>query len=147
MDGEAGSRATVLCVDDDTLQLSSLIRILARRGYRVVPCERAEQALGELPFAKPDLAIVDIMLPGMGGLDLAERLRRWSKGRLPVVLLTALATDEAFFEGRERGACCFLTKPCDPDRLLDVVDYLVGDLDEKAREAVRARIQESVREQ
>ncbi len=138
---EAGRpRATVLCVDDDALQLSSLSRILSRRGYHVVACERAEEALGELPFAKPRLAIVDIMLPGMGGLDLAERILRWSKGRVPVVLLTALSTDEAYYQGRERGVSYYLTKPCDPGKLLDVVDYLAGDLDEKAREVLKAKL-------
>ncbi|HLY08162.1 MAG TPA: response regulator [Planctomycetota bacterium] len=117
--------ALILCVDDDSLYLSSLSRTLTRHGYRVFLCTSAARALASLPDVRPDLAIVDIMMPGTDGLSLTESIRTWSNGRIPVVLLTALASDEAYHEGYARGAQRFLSKPCPPDVVLREVDSLL----------------------
>ena len=117
--------ALILCVDDDSLHLSSLSRILTRHGYRVFLCNTASRALASLSDIHPDLAIIDIMMPGMDGLALTEHIRSWSKGRIPVVLLTALSSDEVVFEGHSRGAATFLSKPCPQEEVLRVVDSLL----------------------
>lgn len=136
---EPPSRAPLLlCVDDDPLFLRSLGRTLGRRGYRIVPCESADQALKSLRRARPDLAIVDVMMPGMDGLELMDTLTQ--RNRVPVILLSALTTDEVCYEGHRRGAAFCLTKPCEPDRLLDAVDYLVGDLTEEDRRILKERL-------
>lgn len=123
---DPGNRhALILCVDDDSLYLNSLSRILTRHGYRVFLCSSAARALESLPEVRPDLAIIDIMMPGTDGLSLTESIRSWSKGRLPVVLLSALSSDEAYYEGHARGARTFLTKPCPGEEVLRVVDSLL----------------------
>jgi two-component system alkaline phosphatase synthesis response regulator PhoP len=130
----------VLCVDDDPATLRALSRLLTRRGYRVAPCRDARQAIEALGRDRPDLAILDIMMPGMDGLELTGRIREAPQGPIPVVLLSALDSDEAFYEGHCRGACFYMTKPWEPSRMLDVVDYLIGDLDDSERARLKERL-------
>jgi len=112
----------VLCVDDDTLQLSALSRVLTRHGYRVLSCESSTRALSSLMDLQPDVAIVDIMMPGSSGLELVERLKRRSGGRIPVFLLTALSTPALKRAATERGVQHYLTKPCADRTVLAAVE-------------------------
>jgi CheY-like chemotaxis protein len=119
---------TVLCVDDDPVYLRSICRLLSRHGYRVSAFEDADRALEAIPRLKPDVAIVDIMMPGMGGLDLAARIDQASHGKVPVVFVTGLDSDEAFYEGHQHGR--FVVEKTDaPEKVLDVVDSLAGGAD------------------
>jgi DNA-binding response OmpR family regulator len=130
----------VLCVDDDPTYLRSLARLLSRRGYQVSAFEDADRALDALDWLRPDVALVDIMMPGMGGLDLAEKIREKSQGRIPVVFLTGLDSDEAFYEGHQHGASTLVEKTEAPQKVLDVVDCLAGDLDPQEREELKAKL-------
>ncbi|HEV3028818.1 MAG TPA: response regulator [Planctomycetota bacterium] len=138
--GVSLKRSTVLCVDDDPRYLRSVSRFLDRHGYDVSTFETAEGALGALPRLKPDLALVDVMMPGMGGLDLAEKIRETTRGKTPVVFLTALDSEEAYFEGHERGGAFMIGKSEKPQKVLDVVDYFAGDLDEPERELIKHQL-------
>lgn len=138
--GPVRRRRTVLCVDDDDRFLGSLSRALAVHGYHVAAYGDSKRALDSLDEVRPDLAIVDVMMPGMDGLDLTREIRQRSKGQVPVILLTGLSSDEACHEGYERGAKYFLTKPCPPQRIFDVVDYFAGDLDDIDREVLRRKL-------
>jgi len=138
--GEKHRPGRVLCVDDDPLYLRSLSRTLGRHGYDVFPFEDAPGALTALERIAPDVAILDILMPTLDGYDLADRIRERSGGHVPVVFLTALSSEEAYYAGRNHGARYFLTKPCAAEKVVDVVDYLAGDLDEAERELLRNRI-------
>ena len=131
---------TLLCVDDDRTYLSSLSRFLERRGYQVICHESAQQALEALPGLKPELAIVDIRMPGMDGLTLTKRIHERSSGKVPVVVLTALDSKETHNRARECGASYCLTKPCKPEDFLNVVDFIAGDLDEEERRLLKSRL-------
>jgi len=133
-------RGTVLCVDDDPKFLRSMLRLLGRRGYRVLGFESGERALAAIPSAMPDLVLVDIMMPGEGGFELAEKIRARSHDAIPVVFLTALDSDEAYYEGHQHGGRYLVEKSGDPQKLLDVVDFLAGDLDPEERELLRERL-------
>lgn len=133
-------RGTVLCVDDDPEFLKATSRLLTRRGYRVSAFDDADRAVEALPWLKPDVALVDIMMPGEGGLGLAEKIRETSKGSIPVVFVTALDSDEAYYEGHRHGGRFLLEKTGEPGRLIDVVDYLAGDLDPVEREVLKGRL-------
>jgi CheY-like chemotaxis protein len=116
---------TVLCVDDDPVYLRSISRLLSRHGYRVSAFDDADRALEAVPRLKPDVAVVDIMMPGMGGLDLAAKIGEASHGKVPVVFVTGLDSDEAFYEGHLHGR--FVVEKTDsPEKVLDVVDSLAG---------------------
>lgn len=130
----------VLCVDDDLPYLRSLARALAQHGYRVFPFGSGAQALASVQEVKPDLAVVDIMMPGLDGLDLTERICERFKDRFPVILLSALSGEEAYYRGCERGASYYLCKDQETKKLLDVVDYYGGDLDREEREVLQTQI-------
>ena len=133
-------KGRVLCVDDDPKFLKSMARMLGRRGYTVLAFESAERALDAIPTAKPDLALVDIMMPGQGGLELAEKIRKKSNDAIPVVFLTALDSDEAYYEGHRHGGRFLVEKTGEPQKLIDVVDYLAGDLDPVERDLLREKL-------
>src|SRR5579864_2214369 len=133
-------RNTVLCIDDDAQYLRSVSRFLNRHGYEVTTFQSAEGALQAIPQLKPDLALVDVMMPGMGGLDLAQRIRETTRGRTPVVFLTALDSEEVYYEGHVRGGVFMIGKSEKPQKVLDVVDYFAGDLDESERALIKSQL-------
>lgn len=128
--------ATVLCVDDDPEMLRSLTRLLSRHGYRVRSFEDAKAVLGAIPEIGPDLAILDVMMPGIDGGSLAREIRRVYHDLFPLVMLSARASSADIAAGYGNGASAYLAKPCTTENLLNVVDYYVGDLDPEEREAL-----------
>ena len=134
------SRPVIFCVDDDRLFLKSLVRILRRRGYTVIGYDNPDAALEEVPIHKPSLMFIDVLMPGMNGLDLATELREAYGDRLPFVLLTAKSDDTEIAEGYKSGARYYITKPCEPERILNIADYLVGDLGPRERELLGSKL-------
>jgi CheY-like chemotaxis protein len=79
----------VLVVDDEEDQRGLLVTLVRRAGYRVVEAATAEDALAWLEIAEPDLALIDLLLPGMDGAELSERIRSRFP-RCPIVLTSVL---------------------------------------------------------
>ena len=113
--GDPGLRpaaTTVLVVEDDANVAEVLTRYLRREGYEVTCLDDGLAAL-ELALAKPpDLAVLDIMLPGMTGLELCRRLR--AEMDVPIIMLTALGEEADRVVGLELGADDYVTKPFSP---------------------------------
>ncbi len=107
----AGCR--VLVVDDEPSNLELMRRVLLRRGLTdVVLHDDPRKALADLDAVDPDLVILDLHMPFVGGHEMLQRLRTWARGAyLPVVVLTADTTVEALQTALEHGATDFLTKP------------------------------------
>ncbi len=105
-------KPTILVVDDeeDIVELVELNMI--REGYKVLTCGTGEQAL-EIAFSKlPDLIILDLMLPGIDGLEVCRRLKNNPKtGQIPIVILSAKGEDVDIVAGLELGADDYVTKP------------------------------------
>jgi DNA-binding response OmpR family regulator len=116
----------VLCVDDDRLFLKSLARILRRRDVVVLSYEDPDEARAAIPVHNPAMAFVDVLMPGMNGLDLVSELREDYGPGLPVVLVSAKSSDEEIGQGMLAGARYYVTKPCDPDRILQITDEVLG---------------------
>jgi DNA-binding response OmpR family regulator len=116
----------ILCVDDDRMFLKSLVRTLQRRDYSVIAYADPEEALEAIPVHNPAMAFVDVLMPGMNGLDLASEIREEYGTSLPVVLLSGKTSDQEISDGLRSGARYYVTKPCDPDRILDIADALLG---------------------
>jgi DNA-binding response OmpR family regulator len=116
----------VVCVDDDALFLQSLARVVRRQGYRALTYTDPEFALEELPLVRPDLVILDVLMPGWSGLEVLGEVRQFYSPRVPVVLLSALDAESRFAEGRRHGAACYLTKPCPPEVLVDTLHRLLA---------------------
>ena len=103
---------TILVVEDEPA-IQDLIQInLEMAGYRVLTYDSAESALKQVQLELPDLALLDWMLPGMSGVELARRLRADSRTKsLPIILLTAKGEEEDKLKGLESGADDYMTKP------------------------------------
>jgi two-component system nitrogen regulation response regulator NtrX len=118
---EDGLAPTILVVDDERNIRRTLGLVLGGEGYRVAEAESAEQALtllesGQTPV---DLAIIDIMLPGMSGLDLLARLRQDDSTReLPVIVISGHATVHDAVQAIKAGAGDFFEKPLNRERIL-----------------------------
>jgi DNA-binding response OmpR family regulator len=129
----------ILCVDDDPEYRVSISRLLRRRGYTVVAAESAHEALDALARFPFGAVLVDIMMQGMDGIGLTHEIRERAGGRVPILVLTGLATDEAAYLALENGARFCLTKPFDPEELLNVVDYVTGTADAEERQLLERR--------
>lgn len=116
----------VICVDDDRQFLCSLARHIRRQGFRVMTYSEPELALEELPLLEPDLLILDVLMPGLSGFEVLDEVRRYYRASLPVVMPSALDSDEKFAEGKEHGAARYLTKPCAPEALLEILGRLLA---------------------
>ena len=106
------AKGTILVVDDEEDIQELLTLNLVREGYDVVTADTGEQAL-ELAKAKlPALTVLDLMLPGLGGLDVCKILKNNSKTRhIPVIMLTAKSEESDIVAGLELGADDYITKP------------------------------------
>lgn len=104
---------TIFVIEDDE-NIRNLVKVaLEGYGYRVLAYETAEEALGELEGQKPDLAVFDLMLPGMDGLQAIGLIRGRKDGlrRLPVLVLTAKDKEYDKVVGLDGGADDYVTKP------------------------------------
>ncbi len=109
-------RSRVLVVDDDPAMLELLEAYLSRQGYRVFGVRNGEDALGTLDDTQPDLIILDLVLPGMGGLDVLRQLKQ-ALPRVPVVMFSGHAHTRTVVEAMRRGASDFLPKPFELEQL------------------------------
>ncbi|OUD15569.1 sigma 54-interacting transcriptional regulator [Thioflexithrix psekupsensis] len=111
---------TILIVDDD----EDLRRLLGLRlksaGYQVVTAESGEQALAHLSITQPQLVITDLQMSGMDGLTFFRQLHQ-QRPALPVLILTAHGTIPSAVTALQEGVFCYLTKPFEPDELLEQV--------------------------
>lgn len=118
----------VLVADDQQANRTVLTRILERAGHRVQQACNGEQALDQLEADNLDLAIVDMHMPVLSGLDVLRQLRFMQAGAksTPVIVLSADATTQAARDAEEAGAPAFLTKPVVVSKLLETIADLVA---------------------
>jgi two-component system, OmpR family, response regulator MprA len=108
--------ATVLIVDDDRKITDMLRRTLAYEGYDVVTAADGHEALAKAQAHRPDVIVLDWLMPGMDGIDVAKRLR--AADSMPILMLTARDAVEDRVEGLDSGADDYLVKPFAPTELL-----------------------------
>ena len=106
----------LLVVDDDARLRELLRRYLSDSGFRVTVAAAASEARSTLASFAFDLVVLDVMMPGESGLELTRTLR--DEGRVPVLLLTAMAEPEDRVNGLEQGADDYLSKPFEPRELV-----------------------------
>ncbi|MFJ8039376.1 response regulator transcription factor [Kitasatospora sp. NPDC096147] len=115
---EPNPPATVLVVDDDPTVAEVVVGYLRRAGHTVHHAADGPQALAHLAGHRTDLVVLDLMLPGMDGLEVCRRLRAGSDGRSPaVIMLTAKGEEADRILGLELGADDYVTKPFSPREL------------------------------
>ncbi len=106
------AKPTILVVDDEE-DIRELVELnLRREGYHVVMCETGEEALKQVDMNAPDAMILDLMLPGIDGLEVCRRLKGNPKtAQIAVVMLTAKGEEADIVTGLELGADDYVTKP------------------------------------
>ncbi len=105
----------VLVVDDDTKTVELVRLYLNRDGYRVITAGDGREALRLAREGRPDLIVLDLMLPGIDGLEVCRTLRQESE--VPIIMLTALTTDDDRLRGLDLGADDYVSKPFSPREL------------------------------
>jgi DNA-binding response OmpR family regulator len=107
---------TILVVDDEARIVKLVRDYLERAGFDVLTARDGETALQTTRLEKPDLIVLDLMLPGVDGLDVCRRLRRESS--VPIIMLTARVEEADRIVGLELGADDYVTKPFSPRELV-----------------------------
>ena len=109
-------RKRLILVVDDEPPIVRLVRAkLSSDGYAVITASGGEAALRNLDDERPDLIVLDLMMPGMDGFETLRRVRQDSQ--IPVIMLTARASDADKLKGLQSGADDYMTKPFNPDEL------------------------------
>ena len=122
----AAAPARVLVVDDTPQNVKLLADILGAKGYVAITAASGEEALAKLAAERPDIVLLDVMMPGLSGYDVCRRIRADpATALLPVVLVTSLDPHEERVKGIEAGADDFLSKPIHQAELLARVRSLL----------------------
>ena len=110
---------TILIVDDEAPIREMIAVALEMAGYRCLEAENTQQAHAAIIDAKPDLILLDWMLPGTSGIELARRLKRDElTSSIPIIMLTAKGEEDNKVQGLEVGADDYITKPFSPRELV-----------------------------
>ncbi len=106
----------ILVVDDEETMVRSLSTLLAEEGYEVTVAADGPQALEAARAERPDLILLDVMLPGVDGMEVCRQIRTWST--VPIIMLTAKTGEVDKVVGLEVGADDYVTKPFSPRELV-----------------------------
>ncbi len=123
MDGHV--RGSVLVVDDEPTIAEVVSRYLERAGYETHIAGDGNAAIDAATAHRPDLVVLDLMLPGIDGLEVMRRLREHDRGRTPVILLTAKGEESDRVIGLRLGADDYVVKPFSPAELVARVDAVL----------------------
>lgn len=108
--------ARILLVDDEPQMLRSLRLILSGHGYETVTADSGEEGLEEIGRRMPDVVLLDLMLPGIDGLEVCRRLRE--RSAVPIIILSARGEEAMKVQALDLGADDYLTKPFGAEELL-----------------------------
>ncbi|MBA2491718.1 MAG: phosphate regulon transcriptional regulator PhoB [Gammaproteobacteria bacterium] len=118
--------ATILTIEDEAAIREMVSYALRRAGFEAVEAGDADEALVQVAETNPDLILLDWMLPGQSGMDLARRLRRDDRMRdIPIIMLTARVEEDDKILGLEAGADDYITKPFSPRELIARIKALL----------------------
>ena len=115
------SRGVILVIDDEQGMRKYLQRLLTQEGYQVILSPQGEKALEELKKERVDLALVDLKMPKVDGIEFLERAKAILP-ELPIIIMTAYATLETAIEAMKKGAADYINKPFDMDEILLVIN-------------------------
>ncbi len=118
---------TILIVEDNKDMLSILAMQLRRGGYAIIEAQDGIEALDQLKDNKPDLLLLDLMIPGLSGFEVLERIKTDGEvPKEPVIILSALTEPAVIKRCMELGACDYVTKPHTHDDLLNRISSVLG---------------------
>jgi CheY-like chemotaxis protein len=119
--------STILIADDEVYMLRLLEMTFKKGGFTVVSCRDGQEALAQAAATKPQLIVLDVMMPGLDGLGALRQLKGNPATRdIPVVVLSAKGHALTKVEAEQAGAVMFLAKPFSPNQLLSEVQKILG---------------------
>lgn len=122
------TKKTIMVVDDNPDIITIVKTILEGKGYSVIGAYSGQELLNHLDNQKPDLIILDIMMPEMDGLEVLSRLKGAPEtASIPVILLTAKVQYEDVLGGYKQGADYYITKPFTSTQLINGINLLLGE--------------------
>jgi DNA-binding response OmpR family regulator len=117
-----GAAPRILILDDDPIILRLLQINFRLEGYEVDTASRGEEALERVRSHRPDVVVLDVMMPGVDGWEVCRRLKEMpGVNHVPVIFLSARAQDEDRQRGYALGVDEYVTKPFDPSHLVEIV--------------------------
>ncbi|MDQ7850203.1 MAG: response regulator transcription factor [Armatimonadota bacterium] len=128
----------ILVVDDEETMVRSLSALLAQEGYTVAVATDGPRALQAARVERPDLILLDVLLPGIDGIEVCRQIRTWST--VPIIMLTAKTAEVDKVVGLEVGADDYVTKPFSPRELVARVKAQLRRAQMQAQEAGRDRL-------
>jgi two-component system response regulator MtrA len=131
---DQGGRGRVLVVDDDAALSEMLTIVLRNEGFESRVCPSGDRALAEFRDYRPDVVLLDLMLPGKDGIDVCKEIR--AESGVPIVMLTAKSDTIDVVVGLESGADDYVVKPFKPKELVARIRARVRRFDEPSPEAL-----------
>jgi len=117
----------ILTIEDDVTQRTMIQKTLAKKGYTVFTAENGQKGLEAASKEKPDLILLDVMMPGMHGVDVCRRLKSSSQTKdIPVIFLTSMDMPQDVIEQYVVGGDIHLTKPINAKELISQVEISLG---------------------
>jgi len=137
---------SILIVDDEEKLRMTLSRILSKAGYTVTTAASGEEALNLTQAGAFEMAFIDLMMPGIGGLALLAEFHKHYP-EMPVLILTAHATLESAIEAVRQGARDYILKPADPRKIIERVEEILDEQQQPQRQReILSQIQNLVSE-
>jgi len=127
----------VLVVDDDDVFRNRLCRALTQRGWQVNSAQNGDEAIAIAGKANSDLALVDLRMPGMDGIDLVEKLRE-QNAAVTIIVLTGYGSIPTTISAMKKGADYYLSKPADADQILAAFERLQAPEEEMSHAQLEA---------
>ena len=118
---------TVLIIEDEKLIIVSTQMVLEAAGFRVESATNGEEGISKARELRPDLILLDIMMPGIDGWETLTRLKRDTEtAEIPVIIFTAREHARGHQKSAEMGAADYFRKPFEPDELIELVEKHIG---------------------
>ena len=139
--GISPDMAVKILIADDEFDIRFMLeQLLTLEGFEVRTATTGKEVLDTLEQEDFDLLMLDLMMPEIDGFGVLKALPPEKLHNMKVIILSAKATEEDAVIGYSVGAAQYVTKPFDNDRVVDIVKYLVGDLDDNKREEIEKRM-------
>lgn len=126
---EAGKERHILVIDDDITSLDIVSYLFEERGYKVERCADGYAAIRFVQETRPDLLIVDLMMPRINGVDTVREIRQLGLKDVPIIAFTAVDEPELHRDAIDAGCNEVLTKPCPAEKLIRHIKRLLPNIE------------------
>ena len=118
---------TALIVEDSLTALETISECLSEHGFRILTAQSGEEAEAKIQQDKPDIIILDVLLPGRSGFEFCRQFKTTAEtNQIPIILCSSKGTQLDQFWGKKQGADAYILKPVNPEILINTVKKLLA---------------------